>query len=426
MKKILLSAALAAFCGIIFSQNCGAPSTGFTPINDLETGTFTNAWNTVWTGGLYPNGSNIMPSAHKNAGMQLANQIQCLDTNGNPDVVNGKEVWLSIGMSNTTLETQQFIPGANAFPTKNPKLVLVDGAVFGQSASRISAPWSPSYMTYWNTVGSRLTVAGVSSKQVQVIWFKEADQATNYTSIQPYYDSLVVMFTRCMHEIKTRFPNVKICYMASRISARYATSPLNPEPYSYYTGWAAKKIIENQINNDPTLQYSGPNANSPWLSWGIYMWSDGSTPQQTNPNVFWVCPADFNVNDGTHPSVTGAQKVANLLLNFFTTDSTATPWFLGNGCSLTSAEETVNRNSTSAFIYPNPFSNSAIVKIITQEKIENAELKIYDILGNEVMSVSNINSSEIKIERTNLNSGIYFCKITLANNFSVTKKIIIN
>jgi hypothetical protein len=82
----------------------------------------------VWTGGLYLNGSNFMPSAHKSAGMQIAQSVVPLDASGNVDSTNGKVVWLSIGMSNTTLETQQFIPLANAYANKNPKLTLVDGA----------------------------------------------------------------------------------------------------------------------------------------------------------------------------------------------------------------------------------------------------------------------------------------------------------
>jgi hypothetical protein len=110
---------------------CTAPSSGFTPINDLKTGTFNG-----WTGGLYPNGSNYIPSAHKTAGMNIASsQIIPRDASGNQDVVNGKIVWLSIGMSNTTAETQQFISLANAYPNKNPKLVFVDGAVGGMTAS---------------------------------------------------------------------------------------------------------------------------------------------------------------------------------------------------------------------------------------------------------------------------------------------------
>jgi len=89
---------------------------------------------------VHPNGSNYLPYAHKAAGVQMASQVQCLDANGNPDAANGKIVWLSIGMSNTTQESQQFIPIANAYTNKNPKLTLVDGAIGGMTATYISSP----------------------------------------------------------------------------------------------------------------------------------------------------------------------------------------------------------------------------------------------------------------------------------------------
>jgi len=328
MKKLLLFSCYCLIATVVYSQNCGAPSTGLIPINDLGSGTYNG-----WTGGLYPGGSNYIPAVHKLAGLQMASQIQCLDANGNADPINGKIVWLSIGMSNTTLETQQFIPIANAFSGKNPKLTLVDGAVGAMPASYISTPSNINYATYWSTVATRLSNAGVTANQVEVIWLKEANPVGT-VPVQEYYDSLVVQYKRIMHEVKTRFPNVKICYFSSRISARYATSTLNPEPHSYWTGWAIKKVIEDQINGDVALQFSGTGTNAPWMAWGSYMWSDGSTPQTTNPNVFWVCPTDFNTSDGTHPSTTGAIKVANLWLNFLSTDSTATPWFMGAGCNL--------------------------------------------------------------------------------------------
>ena len=348
MKTFFLSSFffVSLFAGA--QPNCSAPSTGFTPINDLGTGISPV---TGLMGGLYPNGSNFLPSAHKNAGMQMASEVQCLDANGNPDAANGKIVWLSIGMSNCTQESQQFIQQAKAFAGKNPKLILVDGAQGGQTTNIISTSSNPNYVNFWNTVGTRLTNAGVTARQVQVIWFKEANVAGT-TPVRDYHDSLVVQIKRSMNETKTRFPNVKLCYLASRISGRYASSALNPEPYSYWTGWAVKKVIADQINGDAKLKYSGTVANSPWLSWGIYMWSDGNNPQTTNPNVFFTCPTDFQ-NDGTHPSAVGAQKVAGLLMNFFSTDSTSTPWFLGTGCQLGTGlakQQTENK----IVISPNP------------------------------------------------------------------------
>lgn len=412
MKKNILLSAMISVSGYLAAQNCSAPTTGFIPINDLGTGTFNG-----WTGGLYPAGSNYAPTTHMQAGLTMAAQVQCLDTAGNPSA-NGKMVWLSIGMSNTTQETQQFIPLANAYPTKNPNLILVDGAQGGQTASVISTPSSSGYANFWNTVNTRLTNAGVAFKQVQVIWLKEANPAGTIP-VQTYYDSLVVQFKRIANELKTRFPNVKLCYMASRISARYATTTLNPEPYSYWTGWAVKKVIEDQVNGDAQLQYSGPTANAPWLSWGIYMWSDGSTPQTTNPNVFWNCPAHFNP-DGTHPSTAGAQKVGTLLLDFFSTDSTTTPWFIGTGCpSVTGINNAANIDND-VLVFPNPAGKQLA---IGNRQWAIKEIEINNVLGEKIYSsvVSgqslvvlqqlSTNNYPLTFDISKLTPGIYFLKV---------------
>ena len=420
MKKILLVAFSLTLMQISKGQNCGAGTSGFTPINDLGAGTFNS-----WTGGLYPNGSNYLPSGHKAAGLNMAGQIQCLEANGVPDAVNGKIVWLSIGMSNTTMETQQFIPLANAYVGKNPKLTLVDGALGGMQADFISDPNNSNYPTYWNTVNTRLANAGVTAQQVQVIWFKEAD-AGGSTPAMTYHDSLVDEFIRIMHDIKIRFPNAKLCYLASRISARYANTTLNPEPYAYYQGWAVKHVIEQQINNSAQLQYSGSNPNSPWLCWGRYLWSDGSTPQVSNPNIFWSCPADFQ-SDGTHPSIpVGALKVANLLLNFFVNDSTTTPWFLGTGCPTPNYVNESYSSGSGLNIFPDPSEGHTSFEF-TSEYTQVGYWEVLDVLGQRVANGTiNVNEGKNKLDLnlSELSTGLYTMRIT-AENFSVSKKFIL-
>jgi hypothetical protein len=417
MKVLLLSLTLLLIftVRIIAQPICTAPSSGFIPINDLKTGTFNG-----WTGGLYPNGSNYIPPAHKTAGMNIASsQIIPRDASGNQDVVNGKIVWLSIGMSNTTAETQQFIPLANAYSNKNPKLVFVDGAVGGMTASIISTVSNSNYSTYWNTVITRLANAGVTASQVQIIWYKEANVA-NSTPVMNYYDSLVIQTKRIMNIIKQRFPNARLCYMASRISARYASSTLNPEPYAYYTGWAIKKVIEDQITGDSKLKFSGPDANSPWISWGIYMWSDGSTPQIANPNVFWSCSTDFQ-NDGTHPSLpAGASKVANLLLTFYQNDTISCPWFFNNSpsfCSATAGIIDKPNLADAVNIFPNPAKN--ILQIKTTQ--HDYTFTLYNPEGQ--MVYQNQNVKELNVAA--FTSGIYYYTIKSKAGQLYSNKLII-
>jgi hypothetical protein len=206
------------------------------------------------------------------------------------------------------------------FPDKHPKLVLVDGAVGGQDINAINNPAA----AYWNTVSNRITTAGLDPAQVQVIWFKEAEAQPSDTAFATYPDALKEKYKSVMQILKSKFTNLKLVYLSSRIYAGYATTKLNPEPFAWYTGWTVKRLIEDQINGEPALRYTGSSPSSAWLSWGPYMWANGLTPR--SDGLTWVAN-DFQ-SDGTHPSTTGRQKVAQLLLQFFSTDETTKPWFL--------------------------------------------------------------------------------------------------
>jgi hypothetical protein len=104
------------------SFNVPNTSTPIVALNDLGTGTYQGS-----EGGLYPNGSNDRPASHDADGVGIAQGIQPLDSNGNPDA-SGKEVLLAVGESTAQNEFNYFIPIANADPAKNPSLVLVNGA----------------------------------------------------------------------------------------------------------------------------------------------------------------------------------------------------------------------------------------------------------------------------------------------------------
>ena len=64
---------------------------------------------------------------------------------------------------------------------------------------------------------------------------------------------------------------------------------------------------------------------SPLLLWGPYFWADGVTPRKSD-GLIWE-QKDFG-NDGTHPSDSGRQKVAEMLLKFCKTDPLAQSWFV--------------------------------------------------------------------------------------------------
>lgn len=76
-------------------------------------------------------------------------------------------------------------------------------------------------------------------------------------------------------------------------------------------------------------------------------------------------------------------------------------------------------------VSPNPFTTAAVIQINSDMKIKNARLKLFDLIGNEIRSLENIDENQIKIERENMTSGIYLYKLTEGNEIIAAGKLIV-
>ena len=288
-------------------SDCNRTSTGLIPINDLGSG-----FHRGYQGGLYEGGSNTPSEQYLSEGLAHSARVQPLNGFGQPDP-NGKIVLLSIGMSNTTQEYSVFKQMADADPEKNPSVAIVDGAQGGQDAETIRNPNA----NFWNVVKQRLTGANATQQQVQAVWLKEAIAGEN-RQFPNDARGLKEALADIVGIMETRYPNLQLVYLSSRIYAGYATTNLNPEPYAYQSAFSVKWLIEERTRPTTSLRWRA------WLGWGPYLWADGLIPR--SDGLIWLC-SDFQT-DGTHPSTSGRQKVAQMLLNFFKTDSTTMSWFL--------------------------------------------------------------------------------------------------
>jgi hypothetical protein len=278
-------------------------------------------------GGLYPEGRNERPDAHEARGKSLAGEVVPLNDQGKPDPA-GKIVLLTVGMSNTSQDSTAFIDLANRDPGKNPRVVIVNGAQGGMTAARIQNPEDGGSGTkYWSTVDERLKSAGAARAQVQVVWIKEADAGPDQ-GFPKYAQTLQDELAAVAQVLAARFPGLKLCYLSSRTYGGYAKTRLNPEPYAYESGFSVKWLIERQLKGDPSLNDDparGP-VKAPWLSWGPYLWANGSTARADG---FKFEEQDYGP-DGTHPTASGQRKVGELLLQFFKSDTTTRGWFRSN------------------------------------------------------------------------------------------------
>jgi hypothetical protein len=281
------------------SAECSQTSTGLVPLTDLGKRRYKGQ-----RGGLYPNGLNHPGPPYLRQGLAAAKRVR---------PVNGRVVLVSIGMSNTTQEFQAFMRLASGDSDVSPTVKLVDGAMGGWDARRVSRPAGG----YWTALDRRLRGQGVSPPEVQAVWLKEAIAGED----RPFprdAKALKANLRAIVQILARRFPNLRLIYTSSRTYAGYAVTAQNPEPAAYDSGYGVRWLVRDRIEG---------RLKGPWIGWGPYLWTDGERGRADG--LMWTC--DDVRKDGTHPSPAGAAKVARALLQFFKSDPTAKTWFTGTG-----------------------------------------------------------------------------------------------
>jgi hypothetical protein len=277
------------------------------PLTDLKNGIYKG-----YEGGLYAGGNNKPSPEYLKIGMDSAARIRPLDSEGKPDD-KGIIGLLTVGFSNTTMESQAFIKISNADPQRNPRVHVVDGAVGGRDAIELS---NPAMTRYWDELKGRLDQAKVTPAQVQVIWLKEVvagDTLPFPQDAERFRDAL----TNIINTLRNKFPNLHIIYVSSRIYGGYALRNGSQEPWAYEGGFAYKWMIEDWEK--------GPTPGNPWVAWGPYLWANGITSR--SDGLAWNL-SDYREDDQMHPGSAATAKVASYLSDFFKTDSTAKSWYL--------------------------------------------------------------------------------------------------
>jgi lysophospholipase L1-like esterase len=256
-------------------------------------------------GGLYGGGKNEPSTELATRAKQALAQVRPLNAEGKP-ATDGKIVMVSLGMSNTTMEFSAFKRLADADSRKASNLVIVDCAQGGKTA----AAWATNDQP-WEVAMTRLKDSGVSPAQVQVMWLKQAN-ARPSTGYPAATNQLRDDIRTDIKRAREKYPNLRMIFLSSRIYAGYAMSPLNPEPYAYEGAFAVRAVIKEQP------------ADGPVLLWGPYLWTNGEKGRALD-DLKWL--REDCGPDGTHPSQKGQEKVAHQLLDFFTKNPYAKPWF---------------------------------------------------------------------------------------------------
>jgi hypothetical protein len=313
-------------------------------------------------GGLYGAGQNAPPAAPRSAWLKASAQVQPSDDAGHP-APNGRIVLLTLGFSNTHLESQDFVATASADQQKSPNVLLVDGAIGGRAAvmwaydggellpkaeqERLDQEMNvlhmpkahrggrrmPEEKDTWPTAELRLKEAGVTPAQVQAVWMKHVEAgAAALGEFPAHAKALEADLADILVIAKHRFPNLRIAFLSSRTYGGWASPTAgSPEPYAYESGFAVRWLLQRQIDGDPFLNYEPGRgeARAPVAAWGPYLWACGDRPRKLD-GLLWS-DQDVRANDHMHPSEAGCRKVTAQLLNFLKTDPGTRLWFLKPG-----------------------------------------------------------------------------------------------
>jgi ice-binding like protein/type IX secretion system substrate protein len=152
-------------------------------------------------------------------------------------------------------------------------------------------------------------------------------------------------------------------------------------------------------------------------------------------NVYWMVNGAVDINNnsifngtilsqGAITLNTGVQINGRALtgVGSLTTNAinSAADIVLGS-CNVVSINEI--KENTSVIIYPNPFTNSTTITLDNMDNFNKVELRLYTILGEEIMS-TNITSTSTTINTSKLSSGVYFYKLIGDNQIIKSGKLI--
>jgi photosystem II stability/assembly factor-like uncharacterized protein len=167
-------------------------------------------------------------------------------------------------------------------------------------------------------------------------------------------------------------------------------------------------------------------------------------PEDMLNDVFFVNPATgyivgrngklFKTSNGGDTWIPEVSLTSNDLHSvFFISENLG--WVVGSngtilryGESSTSVSDPGDNFISQVLIFPNPFSNSALLKVNVPENIE-AEIEIYDLSGRKLSHVFTgtllEGAQSIELNVPEFDNGIYFCRISYAGG-NVCKSFVIN
>lgn len=426
LSFIFLLAGFIVLSGRLFAQGpvCDALTPGLIPLNDLGAGFFEG-----YQGGFYPMGqlTEAPMSQHFKKGRSFAKGIQPLNASGAVDFDNGVVLMAGFGPSVPLHLVDSLISivhnNSDGYIT-NPCFDLINLCVGGRGLDFAVGPDSD---RYWDSIENKLISTGYNINQLQIGWMYFNAKYDSLNPIEFPEHALAVKedYKIWLQQCKERFPNMKIVLVSGRHYGGYCDTtieqlPAAGEPASYYNNFTVKWLIEDQINNEPDLKYTGPAAIVPYINWGPYFWTNGAIPRITDGRNY---PCSKFSDDGLHLTDPTNHEDADYMMQYLYNSEYAkyyvkksAKW---NSCTLYAGEEknaSIQQDENGFTIYPNPASDVIYINSAASDLI-NA-VGIYNAMGQLLFyTTSEDHSTTRDIDIEFLPSGFYFLHFSAGDKF---------
>ena len=422
---------------LVAQLNCANDSTGLIPIQDLGVGYYAG----TYQGGLYPGGSNVPPNGHLKKGLNIIKKLKPLDTLGLVNYETGKVVLAGFGASTVGGPFNHMIQLVNDDITLNPCLQIVNAANGSDGLEALTVDNSD----YWEYIRIyKLAAKGLRPNQVQIGWLMHSSRIdSNSEDTGPYIDSLVMHLKIALQAMQVMYPNLKVVFLSGFPYGGYADSMkvlyhVIAEPASYNHNFATKEVIKDQITGDPSLRYMEPGKVAPFLAWGPPLWADGEIPNEYS-GLSWNCELEFAPDGGGyHMTNVGKDKVGEILIDFFKTDTLGKSWYLNgpkwaacgpgrnaDGSIITPKDLIIDKDAVT--IYPNPSSGEFYVDF-EEVLTSGINIKVLNNIG-EVVYFDNYHSatpySGYQFDLSGKPNGIYYFEVVI-NDQIFTQPVILN
>lgn len=186
----------------------------------------------------------------------------------------------------------------------------------------------------------------------------------------------------------------------SAITATITTN-CNPTSSPNITSEPSNTTVENGKSASFTVYAVGTGL--------TYQWRKGTVNLVDGGSISGATTATLTINP-----VTVADSASNY--NVVITGSVATSTSVNAALTIKDVTDVAIKNSNIVALYPNPLASTLTIKMTDVSINAITELKIYDMMGVEIMTIA-ISNNVTVIETSKLSTGIYFYKIF--NNTSV-------